>query len=69
MQRLLNPCNYSFNDLLKAANSSVKLKGLSQANLNREIKKLCDTAGWYYQDIVGSDGITYTSFSPQKNEK
>lgn len=64
---LLNPCKYSFDDLLIAAGhppDTTELYTLSQFDRNKTVKKLCDIAGWYYEDMPGNDGIIYTAFSP-----
>ena len=79
---LLNPCKYSFKDLVFATNLSYTeyeseaesmksidkylkiLYSLSQVEKNNEIKKLCKESGWYFKDVIGDDGIIYTSFSP-----
>lgn len=66
---LLNPCKYSFTDLMIAASKvpcTTDLYILSQFDRNKIVKKLCYTAGWYYEDVIGDDGILYTSFSPHK---
>lgn len=74
MSLLLNPCKYSFQDLLSASapqsgNKPLtlpKLYALSQEERNKTVKALCEKAGWFYQDVVGSDGVVYTAFSPFK---
>lgn len=73
-QFLLNPCKYSFKDLLYAVSkeydpNTIKiLYSLSQKERNIEVKRLCKLAGWYYQDVVGTDKIVYTAFSPYLKE-
>lgn len=69
---LLNPCKYSFEDLIFAAKKetgqltpSIKqLLLLSQTKRNEEVKALCNQAKWFYKDVIGRDGVLYTSFSP-----
>lgn len=66
---LLNPCKYSFNDLLLAAKkdgNTDELYSMTQQQRNNEVKELCIKSGWYWHDIVGKDGVVYTSFSPYK---
>lgn len=69
-RKLLNPCKYSFHDLLYAVYKDYNtqhikiLYSLSQEERNLEVKRLCNMAGWYYQDVTGSDKIIYTAFSP-----
>ena len=69
--RLYLPCKYSFKDLLLATNKPVdkqsldSLYNISQTNRNRMVKELCNKAGWYFEDVKGSDGIIYTAFSPE----
>jgi|LakMenEpi03Aug12_release.lakeMendotaPanAssembly.Ray.scaffolds.fasta_scaffold1892571_1 hypothetical protein len=41
---------------------------LKQEVKNIEIKKLCKEAKWYFKDIIGNDGITYTTFSNLENK-
>lgn len=67
---LKNPCSYSFKDLLIAANhppDTTELNIMSQDDKNLMVKALCLISGWHYQDIKGSDGVVYTSFSPELN--
>lgn len=68
-------CHYSFWDLSEAALGSKISKEekndfleLSQDKKNRQIKLWVEQAGWIGEDRIGSDGKTYTAFSP-KNEK
>jgi hypothetical protein len=71
---LLNPCNYSFAQLIKMAHPDFssgqldeikyQLYALSQHERNDVVKYLCNRASWYYDDVKGSDGVIYTSFSP-----
>jgi len=66
-RQLSHPCKYSFKDLIMASKSSQSLSELyhlPQEERNQRVKILCKEANWYYKDIVGVDGITYTSFSP-----
>ena len=74
---LVNPCNYSFRDLLNTVFKSKytqdqintylqNLYNLSQYERNNVVKYLCKEAHWYFEDIKGSDGIIYTAFSPEK---
>jgi len=61
---LINPCIYSFNDLMKKSNKFYDLTNKSQDEINNIVKKLCNISGWYYKDIT-KDNIKYTSFSPE----
>jgi len=64
---LLDPCKYSFDDLLKASDQVmdiVDMYTLSQDEINNLVKFLCDKVGWHYKDTKGTDGIIYTAFSP-----
>lgn len=67
---LLNPCKYSFFDLMQAAGELCDeyilddLYALSQSERNNRVKILCDKAKWYWKDVM-VDGITYTAFSPK----
>ena len=67
---LLNACKYSFNDLIIASKctdiSTQSLISLSQTELNTIVKRLCIYSNWYYDDIIGTDGVVYTSFSKYK---
>ena len=66
---LLNPCKYSFKDLLQHTNDSItipELYSLPQSQRNQKVKELCLKAGWYWEDQIGDNGITYTAFSPVK---
>jgi len=66
--KLKNPCSYSFEALYKAARENIdstRLNKMSQVQRNEEVKRLCEIADWYYEDVVGNDGITYTAFSPE----
>jgi len=70
MSKLINPCSYSFNDLIKASQSQINaqtLYAMSQPGRNIEVKNMCKIAGWFWEDVVGSDGILYTAFSPKKS--
>jgi len=70
MTSLKDPCKYSFEDLVKAANQKVNLKllyAMEQSEINATVKWLCNKAGWYYEDVEGKDGETYTAFSPEKD--
>ena len=65
------PCKYSFKDLISAANGKPvdnlfidSLYKLPQTDRNKMVKELCHLAGWYFEDVKGSDGIIYTAFSP-----
>ena len=74
---LVNSCKYSFKDLLYAAkllegseeiDKYLKnLYSMSQKDRNIEVKKLCKKSMWYFNDVIGKDGIVYTSFSPNIN--
>lgn len=72
---LKNVCKYSFRDLVCASKSADKtdidkylsrLYALKQEDKNTEIKKLCEKAGWYFEDVVGDGDVVYTAFSPLK---
>ena len=68
MSKLINPFSYSFKDLIKASKYPIEPKTLysmSQPNRNIEVKKMYKLAGWFWEDIIGNDGISYTAFSPQ----
>ena len=74
MSNLSNPCKYSFKNLVDAAKSNSNfaheynlqlLYTLTQSERNKAVKILCNQAGWFYQDIIGKDGILYTAFSPK----
>ena len=61
----MNYCKYSFQDLINSACSTIDLTTLynmSQVKRNETVKKLCTTAGWYFEDVMGSDGNIYTAF-------
>jgi hypothetical protein len=65
---LLNPCKYSFTDLIAAANvdqNLTELYAMSQSDRNDVVKNLCDKANWYWNDVL-SGGVVYTAFSPHK---
>ena len=66
---LLNPCKYSFKDLLDQTTDTItiiELYSLTQAERNQKVKDLCNKAKWYWEDQRGSDGVIYTAFSPLK---
>lgn len=68
---LKNPCQYSFNDLLIVSKTNITLQqlySLSQYDRNTQVKKMCKIAGWYYNDVIGTNNITYTAFSPELSE-
>lgn len=68
MMKLVNPCKYSFKDLLRAAGQSEStevLYRLTQGERNVEVRKLCSQAGWFWRDIRTTSGIIYTAFSPE----
>jgi hypothetical protein len=68
MYILINPCLYSFQDLLKAAGKNedtTEIYRMTQQHRNNEVKMLCGSAGWYWCDII-KNNVTYTSFSPEK---
>jgi len=68
---LLNPCKYSFKDLLISAgkphdeHALIELYDLPQEERNRKVMELCKIADWYYTNIISDDGVTYTAFSPE----
>jgi hypothetical protein len=64
-------CQYSFSDLFKAAHNraldqteAMKFVLVSQDEKNKIVKELASLAGWKIEDRIGSDGKTYTAFSP-----
>ena len=64
---LYKPCNYSFNDLIKASGSPYDVEYLLNVSLekrNEMVKELCGISGWYWKDVKGNDNNMYTSFSP-----
>jgi hypothetical protein len=64
---LVNPCKYSFTDLINASNMDTntdELYAMSQFDRNKKVKELCFIAKWYWKDVI-EDGISYTSFSPE----
>ena len=64
--KLVDPCKYSFDDLIRASKDTISTKELyskSQYEKNDYVKKMCEKAGWFWKDIV-SNGIVYTAFSP-----
>lgn len=65
---LLDSCSYSFNDLAVVAHgegATLDLADLSQAEINKQVKRLCQRAGWSWHDRVGDKGIIYTAFAPK----
>ena len=76
--KLDNPCMYSFEDLVSSTYETILARGgyLSKKQLNKlllnvtqfkrndSVKMMCNISGWYWCDVVGSDMITYTTFSP-----
>jgi len=71
--QLITPCKYSFEDLLNAFSRKTGFKidknelyKLNQQDRNDIVKELCKYSQWYWSDIIGSDGIIYTAFSPNK---
>ena len=68
-----NYCQYSFKDLMKAANKSITQKdmqnlySMSQKKRNQEVKEMCKIAKWFCKDVIGDDGIYYTAFAPTSN--
>jgi hypothetical protein len=67
---LINPCKYSFQDLLTASSEEnltlTELYSLSQEDRNVRVKELCQKAGWFWKDTLSHDGVMYTAFSPYK---
>lgn len=66
-KQLLNPCSYSFKDLIKASGQPISLEKLykiSQKERNIIVKYMCNVANWHYLDIKGTDLVIYTAFSP-----
>jgi hypothetical protein len=64
-------CQYSFSDLFEAAHKrglqeaeAMKFVLASQEEKNKIVKELASLAGWKIEDRIGSDGKTYTAFSP-----
>lgn len=78
MFTLINPCNYSFRDLAMEAFPSWTSgqidrllqfyyhKISSKKDKDVVIRQWCILAGWFYKDVMGSDGKMYRSFSPKK---
>jgi hypothetical protein len=65
---LKNPCNYSFEDLIKACGVDVSLNdlyGMLQEDRNTVVKEMCAVAKWHWEDIE-KDGIVYTAFAPER---
>lgn len=63
---LVDPCKYSFSDLLRAAGreaNSSETRGMTQARLNNEVKMLCADAGWHWHDV--NNRTIFTAFSPE----
>lgn len=64
--KLKNPCKYSFEALYIAANEIKNPNNLlSQQDRNNEVKRLCEKTGWYWVEVVGTDGKKYYAFSPE----
>ena len=76
-----NSCQYSFGDLLDAAKAgcgdhyiTMELEDLykmSQEERNNVVKDMClrcKPNPWQWKDLVGSDGVVYTSFSPESQQ-
>jgi hypothetical protein len=64
-------CKYSFSDLFEAVHNraldqteAMKFVLVSQDEKNKIVKELANLAGWKTEDRIGSDGKTYTAFSP-----
>lgn len=64
-------CNYSFEDLYKAAfgkeitlQEKKELKKLPQEKINITVKEWAKKANWKTSEIKGSDGNIYLSFHP-----
>jgi hypothetical protein len=69
---LYQPCKYSFQELLETAGESnikERIYSISQEERNKEVKRICKKIGWFYKDTLGSDGVTYTAFSPKLSIK
>ncbi len=65
---LVNPCKYSFKDLLKATGRSddtTQLYAMTQDRRNIEVIVMCMEAGWYWHNVVSGKQI-YTAFSPER---
>ena len=63
----MTTCAYSFQDLFDAAGAELDPETfyrLSRKTINRYVKRLCDKAGWAWEDRVGDDGVIYTAFAP-----
>ena len=67
---LINPCRYSFEDLIKASETEIslqKLYAMSQEERNNRVKEMCKLAKWYYTDVE-KEGMVYTAFSPERKK-
>lgn len=69
-------CDYSFDDLYKAAfglnlnkDQKHKLQSLSQEKINLLVKKWAKKAGWKIRTLKGSDGKSYSAFKPGRETK
>ena len=65
-------CNYSFQDLYKAAfkrapNKAelIKFSKLSLPKRNKILKEWVNLVGWETQEKLGTDGEIYIAFAPQ----
>lgn len=68
-------CAYSFADLYAAGHgllpdpdTVLKFAALDQRAKNTVVKSWAELANWYTVDRVGTDGVTYTAFAPEKLE-
>ena len=66
--KLVKPCKYSFQDLMKAAGrdtNMTELYAMTQTRRNNEVKIMCRVAGWYWHDVFHGN-VIYTAFSPER---
>jgi len=70
---LVNPCEYSFQDLRRAAgrnedDTATELydRSTGQLRLNNEVKILCGEAGWFWCDVL-KGGLLITAFAPSQS--
>lgn len=65
-------CDYSYNDLFKAAynrlptsKESKLLSQMTQTDRNEYVRKLAQLAEWEIEEKLGSDNQIYTAFAPR----
>lgn len=66
-------CAFSFDDLYQAANGRPMTKAekealyvFPQSKRNIIVGKWAESAGWQFQDRVGTDGVMYRAFWEEK---